>query len=185
MAEEPAEDIEVAEAKEDGGEKKKPPILTMILFAVNSLFMGAVAFLLHQNNQLQKKKETVQDIVEGLKKTKEEEAAGAPAPGHEIEELVLVPLETFVVNLAGDNGSKYIKVDIELELSNTEVVTEIEKRKPQVRDIIITLLSSKAYSQINSPEERDLLREEIRTTINGFLITGKVQKIYFSQFIIS
>ena len=55
----------------------------------------------------------------------------------------IYPLETFIVNLVGNQGKSYLKAKIELELNDEKLKKEIDKRLPQFRDTILTLLSSK------------------------------------------
>ncbi|MBW1839183.1 MAG: flagellar basal body protein FliL, partial [Deltaproteobacteria bacterium] len=38
------------------------------------------------------------------------------------------PLEVFIVNLAGTSGERYLKVNIELELKDSSLIIELEKR---------------------------------------------------------
>ena len=88
-----------------------------------------------------------------------------------------------MINLSGNRGSKLLKVNMELEVDGTKVGEEIDKRKPQIRDIIIILLSSKTYSQLSSAEGKEFLRDEIRDTVNSFLTTGKIKHVLFTEFI--
>jgi flagellar FliL protein len=76
-------------------------------------------------------------------------------------------------------------VNIELELKdlNGNVADEIDKRKAQVRDIIIILLSAKSYEEVSTREGKDNLRAEIKDTINSFLTKGKISSVYFTEFI--
>jgi len=182
---EPADIKVVGNKVKVGGDKKKPPILLILIFIINSGFNGTIAYLFYKNNQAQKNKETVQDIVDSMKASDDEDAMDEMNEADALLDIVLRPIDTFVVNLSGDGGARYIKIDMELELSNGDVSDELEKRKPQIRDIIITLLSSKTYEQIDSSEDKEFLREEVKNTINGFLVKGKVLKVYFSQFIVT
>ena len=96
----------------------------------------------------------------------------------------IYPLDTFIVNLVGNQGKSYLKAKIELELNDEKLKKEIDKRLPQFRDSILTLLSSKSNDQIKSLEGKYQLREEIVSMLNQFLVTGKVVNIYFTDFII-
>ncbi|MCK5421691.1 MAG: flagellar basal body-associated FliL family protein, partial [Deltaproteobacteria bacterium] len=51
------------------------------------------------------------------------------------------PLDVFIVNLAGTSGERYLKVNLELELKESSLAAELEKRSPQIRDTILLLLS--------------------------------------------
>ena len=94
-----------------------------------------------------------------------------------------VPLDYFLVNLAEDQGQKLFKVQMEFDVDSVDVQEEINKRMPQVRDMIIILLSSKSYNQISTPKGKERLKEEIRDTVNSFLTKGKINKVLFTQFI--
>ena len=64
-------------------------------------------------------------------------------------------LDTLIVNLADHGGKRYLRVTMELELKPnedidaSEVVEEIEKRLPQLRDAILMILPSKQYADIS------------------------------------
>lgn len=94
-------------------------------------------------------------------------------------------METFLVNLAGSRGGKLAKINMELEVDGAKVQEEIEKRKPQIRDIIITLLSSKNYDQVSTKDGKDALRNEIKDTVNSFLTKGHIKRVYFTEFILN
>ena len=94
-----------------------------------------------------------------------------------------IPLDYFLVNLAEDQGHKLFKVEMEFDVDSAAVQEEINKRMPQVRDIIIILLSSRNYNQISTPKGKERLKEEIRDTVNSFLTKGKINKVLFTRFI--
>jgi flagellar FliL protein len=95
----------------------------------------------------------------------------------------MIPLETFLINLAGSKGRKIAKINMEIEVEGEAVQQEIEKRKAQIRDIIIILFSSKTYAQVEDREGKEQLRNEIRDTVNAFLTKGKISRVYFTEFI--
>lgn len=95
----------------------------------------------------------------------------------------MIPMETFVVNLAGSRGRKLLKVNMEFEVEGDLVQDEIDKRKPQIRDIIIILLSSKTYEDLSARKGKEFLRDEIRDTVNAFLTRGRINKVLFTEFI--
>ncbi len=93
-------------------------------------------------------------------------------------------LDTFIVNLADEDGSRYLKVDMTLALSNKEVEKEIEKKLPVIRDAIITVISNKYYKDISTPAGKLALKREIMARVNLILTTGKVVDIYFTDFVV-
>jgi flagellar FliL protein len=93
-------------------------------------------------------------------------------------------LETFIVNLAGKGGNRYLKVTMDLELGNPELEAEITKRLPQVRDSILMILPTKRFEDISTVQGKTALREQLKEAINGFLAKGKITNIYFKEFVV-
>ena len=93
-------------------------------------------------------------------------------------------LDTFIVNLADAGGNRYLRVTMDLELNNEVLSDELDQRLPQVRDSILTILPTKRFEDINSAEGKTALRNEILETLNGFLIHGRINKIYFKEFVV-
>lgn len=176
MAEEEAAGQEAA-ATGGGNAKGQKPTLFIILAIINMVIVGAVGMMMYMGKKAEEAKPGLDNVIEGEKQALEEEAAAE-------EEFIgkLVPLETFLVNLAGTRGGKLMKINMSLEVGNDEVQAEIEKRKPQIRDIILILLSSKTYDQVSSREGKDFLRDEIKNTVNSFLTKGKVKRVLFTEF---
>lgn len=154
------------------------PTLFIILAIVNMLVVGAVGYMVWQGNMQREAEPGIDDVIQG-----EAEAQANPEEAEDVVMGQLIPMETFLVNLAGSRGRKLAKINMELEVEGEKVEEEIEKRKPQIRDIIIILLSSKAYAQVATKEGKDFLRDEIRDTVNAFLTTGKIKSVYFTEFV--
>lgn len=156
------------------------PTLFIILSVVNMLIVAGVGALLYLGKKKDAEKPTIDNVIQGEAEKQHEEAG-------QQEEFIgqLIPMETFLVNLAGSRGGKLARINMELEISNAEVQEEIDKRKPQIRDIIIILLSSKNFAQVSSREGKEQLRNEIRDTVNPFLTKGQIKRVYFTEFILN
>ncbi|MGK7346787.1 MAG: flagellar basal body-associated FliL family protein [Candidatus Nitrospinota bacterium M3_3B_026] len=92
-------------------------------------------------------------------------------------------LDPFIVNLTGD-VNRYLKVVVVLQLSDKNVAEEIANRSPQIKDTVITLLSSKTAEEILSIQGKYDLKMEMAKRINALLTTGVVRKLYFVEFVI-
>jgi flagellar FliL protein len=147
------------------------------LVVVNMLVVGFVGYMIWKGRKAEEAKPGVEKVIEGEAQTQVEENAAPEEVGK------VIPLETFVVNLAGSKGRKVLKVNMELELKGTEVVKEIDNRKAQIRDFIIIILSSKSYDEVSTKEGKDALRNEIKDNINSFLSKGKILNVYFTELI--
>lgn len=91
----------------------------------------------------------------------------------------------FLLNLnATTNQPRFIRTEIVLEASDKKVVTELEKRKPQVRDYIISLIRSRTFEQLRDAAGMELLRLEMMRDINSLISKGEVTNVYFVDLII-
>jgi flagellar FliL protein len=93
-------------------------------------------------------------------------------------------METLIVNLADQGGKRYLRVTMELELSSSEVVAEIEKRMPQLRDAILMILPTRQYADISTTQGKISLRDEILAKMNSYLKKGSILTIYFTEFVV-
>ncbi len=96
----------------------------------------------------------------------------------------LWPMEPYIVNLRDNNGERYLKVVMQLEMSNPELVSELNLLKPKLRDSTLDLLSAKSYQELQEFSGKQKLREDIMMRINSFLTSGKIVRIYFTDFVI-
>ena len=177
MAEEKAAAPDHSPVSHSGGSGQKPTLF-IILAIFNMIVVGAVGFMMYKGRQKEAEKPTIDHVIQGEAEAQEH---------HDGEEKAfvgkVVPLETFIVNLAQSKGRKVVKVNMELELAGDHVAEEIEKRKPQIRDIIIITLSSKTFEEISNREGKEALRAEIKDTINNFLTKGKIKNVFFTDLI--
>lgn len=177
MAEENAakEAAPAAPAPSPGG---KSPILLMALAVINMLVVAGVGFMLFKGKQKEASEPKIEHVIKG-----EHEAQEADAKEEKAFIGKVIPLETFIVNLSGTKGRRIAKVNMELELQGDQAQSEIDKRKAQIRDIIIIILSSKTYDEVATREGKDGLKSEIKDTLNAFLSKGKIVNVYFTEFI--
>ncbi len=94
------------------------------------------------------------------------------------------PMDQFVVNLLSESGSRFLKVSLQIELGNEEMVAEMDKKKPAIRDIVIRTLSSKTFEEIGTSKGKERLKDELVEIINEILADGQVKNIFFTDFVI-
>ena len=173
MAEE--EDLDELE-----GADKKKPIGMIIGIIVGLLVLGGGGYYAYINFFQEKPaEEKPAEGEEGKEEGKEE------APAEEDLDLgVMFSMDPFIVNLAGSEGKRFLKVTIFLELSTPEVREEIKGKIQKVTDSILVLLSSKAFEDVYSVQGKFKLKGEITTRVNRFLVVGHIKDAYFTEFII-
>lgn len=76
-------------------------------------------------------------------------------------------LETFTVNLVG--GEHYLQIELSLKLAEPKVGEEIKLRMPEIRDGVLRLLSAQKVDDLNTPEGKTRLSDDIRKQVNMVL----------------
>lgn len=148
--------------QEESTEKKKGSKTLLIIIIAVSVVLGAGGFVGFK-------------LMAGKSDTKEEKKV--------VEKTTTVPLDPFVLNLA-DRG-RYLKMTVQLELSDESYVELVNQKIPQLRDTIITLVSSKSVNSISSPEGKFQLKDEILFRANQILGGEKdiIKNLYFTEFV--
>jgi flagellar FliL protein len=163
------------EAPEQPPKKKsKLPLLVSVLVLVAGAgaaawYLGLLPFGGHGDRHA----EATAAIEEGG-----EHAAKPKGPGP------ILPLETFIANLADDGGNRYLKATFQVEFLGAAVPPDVNARLPQIRDLLLTLLSSKTFDEVRTAEGKQQLREEIIARINQVLDRDAVKAVYFTEFIV-
>jgi flagellar FliL protein len=171
MAEEEEELLDEVEIDDESAPKKKSPIkLIVILLVVLGLLGGGGFFAYKQYMQPDQSTEGA-----GAGETVEE---AAPNLG------IMFSLDPFIVNLAGSQGKRFLKVTVALELSAPEVHAEVNENIQKIMDSILVLLSSKNFEDVYSVQGKFKLKDEITARVNRFLILGHIKEAYFTEFII-
>jgi flagellar FliL protein len=96
----------------------------------------------------------------------------------------LRPLDPFIANLADEGGNRYLKATMQIEFSGQTVPESFDAHLPQIRDLILTLLSSRTFDQIRTPDGKQNLREDVIERINHALEQDAAKAVYFTEFIV-
>ena len=94
-----------------------------------------------------------------------------------------ITLDPFTVNLAGGQNYLQAAIAFEIDSENAELETELKDRKPQINDVIISILSSKSSGAIADGPGREKLKVEIKKSVDFLLAYGKIERVYFTTFI--
>ncbi|MDQ5985849.1 MAG: hypothetical protein CSYNP_01566 [Syntrophus sp. SKADARSKE-3] len=93
-------------------------------------------------------------------------------------------MEPLIINLADNNGERYLKLVMSFELTSAEAAKELDIVKPKLRDGIVDLLSNKSYKDLADNIGKQKLRDDIMLRGNSILLQGKITKVYFTEFVI-
>jgi flagellar FliL protein len=97
---------------------------------------------------------------------------------------VVYPLDVVVVNIANTQATRYLRSGISFEVADESILEELEKRKPQITDMIIMILSNKELDELSDFAGKNQIRKEIKEKVNSKLIAGKIKNVYFTEFVI-
>ncbi len=165
MAKEKEKEEKPAEGEQsEDGKKKGSKKLLIIIAAVVVLLIGggAAAYFLV------------------LSKPKDEKVEKKEAKQ---DEGINFALDPFVVNLTDQGANKFLKISVQLELSNVAVQEKAKAKSPQLRDAVISLLTSKSSDSLMNPDGKLQLKDEINVRANQILGPNSVRNVYLTDFV--
>ncbi len=176
----------------------KNPLL-VVLVLVNTLAVCAIGFFQFQNHKKLNSVTTAADVMQqqlaggehGAAAAGGEAAAagehGAPAAGGAAtaakSDGLMYPIDPFTANLAqGEGPKRYIRISLVLKFTKDTKKDEVDARKPQISDAIISMLNAKKPEELLKREGKEYLKEEIKTAVNNFLVDGHLEDIFYVGF---
>lgn len=194
-----AEENKTADHEGSSAASGKNPLL-VVLVLVNTLAVCAIGFFQFQNHKKLNSVTTAADVMQQQLASGEHggaavegepgapaaagEHGGAPgaAPAAKTDGL-MYPIDPFTANLAqGEGPKRYIRISLVLKFTKDTKKEEVDSRKPQISDAIISMLNAKKPEELLKREGKDYLKEEIKTAINNFMIDGHLEDIYYVGF---
>ncbi|MEB0135233.1 flagellar basal body-associated protein FliL [Actimicrobium sp. CCC2.4] len=152
-----------------GGKKKSKLKLIIIAVVVLALAGGGAGYFL-----MGKKAKPAGEHAE-----EPHEVAKAP---------VFLVLDPFTVNLQQEAGDQYLQIAMTVQVADDKQSEEIKVYLPQIRSRVLMVLSSKKASEINTPDGKKELADDIIAAIKKpFSERGKAQKVndvFFTSFVI-
>lgn len=137
------------------------------------------------------------------------------AEDSDVQKGIIVDLGDFILNLTDVSPRKYLKANVAIEVSSkpedaeaaapkkegghggegggegggaapaSPVAAEMAQYKPAIRDAVITTLSSKTSSELQTVAGKELAKEQITEAVNGILAGNReVIRVSFGDFII-
>jgi len=172
MAEE--EKVEAEEGKEPEKPEKKSSKKLMVIIGVAVLLLGGGGFAGW--------KFLLADKASGPE-GESGQGTGAAAEGTP-KIAIIYDMKPFIVNLLGNQGKRYLKAKVDIEVDSEETASELKDRQSQLRDAVLLLLAGKSFEDISSPEGKTQLRNELIGRINEHLKSGTIQNLYFTEFVV-
>jgi flagellar FliL protein len=124
-------------------------------------------------------------------KINEMNVKAATADGQKGEEAVVArkmgpiySMPSFIVNLDDPKLRKYLRLTMDMEITDDKTLVEFEGKLPQIRDAVLTILPSNRYEEITTVAGKNALRTELLAAANSFFGKETVVNIYFTEFVI-
>lgn len=93
-------------------------------------------------------------------------------------------LSTFNMNLGNPLENRYIRLDVSIEYRGGEAQKkELEKRVPQIRDVVVSVVSRKTREFLLAPDGKNQLRKELLTKINRFM-SKPIESVFITDILI-
>lgn len=175
MAEEERE-----ESKEGEQKGKKSPVLLIVIVVVAVLLIVAIALFAFLLTGSEEQPQGGAKAAKGQMMQREGSARNPDMANIG----PMVEMEDFTVNLLNENGKRYLRTKLNLELDSEDLMPEIDKKIPVIRDIIIQILASKQVEEITTKDGKERLKDELVKVVNRALIDGQIKNIYFTTFVI-
>ena len=160
-------ETEQTTAAEAPASKKKSKLVLWLILGAAIVLLGGGGFLAQKYLQ------------------KSAPAAGSDDAKSDVKSMM--NLDSFLVNLADTESTRFVKVTFRLGL-DTEGVGEDYSSNPVIlaatRDKIISLLSTRTAEDILTIEGKDRLRSEIKEQVNRILPEGQVIEVFIIDFVV-
>lgn len=154
-----------------GGRLKTIGIPAGIFIALAGIAFALNIYLLKPMLVVNEKEEAKEESAE---QSKEEHHAGK-----------ILPLDPAIVNIAGTNGRRYLKVTVQIEIpEEEELIKEVEARKPLLSDRLIQILAVKPLEEVTSEGSLQALKQQITDQFGKELGIDRLKNVYLTEFVI-
>lgn len=92
--------------------------------------------------------------------------------------------KSVVVNVAGTSGSRYLKASFVVSGSDASLGTVFQERRPELADATLAVLSLVTLADVDRPEIRSTLRDQLVAAYNKRLGQNLAEQVYFSEFVV-
>ena len=96
---------------------------------------------------------------------------------------IFMDIENITVNLADTDQSRFLRAKIKLEVRNDDAQTKVTENMVKINDLIITVLASKKFSDIRTPQGKYALKEDLIYRMNRITGGKPIKNLYFTDFV--
>lgn len=96
---------------------------------------------------------------------------------------IFVDMDNITVNLADTDQSRFLRVKMKLEVNGKQGEKLVKMNSAQIKDLVITILSSKTFDDVRTPQGKFALKEELAYRINQLIGGHPINDVYFTDFV--
>ncbi|WP_017862277.1 flagellar basal body-associated protein FliL [Leptospira interrogans] len=95
--------------------------------------------------------------------------------------------EEFRINTSDKGEAHFVKMKLAFGIAKEDqtLSAELAERNEQMRDLIKLIVGRKFKDELINIEDQLDFREEIKAQVNHILTEGKIQEVYFTEFIVN
>ncbi len=93
-------------------------------------------------------------------------------------------LDGLIINPAGSGGKRFLLIGLGLESAQPEALEEVGSREIVIRDAVLSALGGRSVEELSDIGLRDQVKEQVREAINGILLQGQIDRLYFTQYVL-
>jgi flagellar FliL protein len=95
----------------------------------------------------------------------------------------LVEMDNFVVNVNSDEGTKYLKAAVVVELTHETLNEPFEKWKQVIRNEMLVYLSSLEVDETRTIKQKRKIEGHLKGIVNKRVGADMVSGVYFTEFV--
>lgn len=107
--------------------------------------------------------------------------AAEPGP---LKDIAFVPLETMVVSLGPDSGSRHLRFTAQVEVV-TAAVSDVTLLKPRILDVLNSYLRAIDTAAIENPQAMARLRAQMLRRVQVVTGEGRVRDLLITEFVLN
>ena len=93
-------------------------------------------------------------------------------------------IESIVVNPAETQGTRYLSCSVSFEVASKEDLKAFEEKSVKIKDLLITILSSKTVDELADIKLRNDMRRQILAVVNRFTAPAQASAVYLTDFVL-
>lgn len=109
------------------------------------------------------------------------------APNAAPEAAVVVSLPDTTINLSGDDGFSYLRIEIAVTVAgpmSTDALRQLaDARKAAMLDVLNSVVQGQRFSRLRTPDGRRALAERLRAGFDSVLAPARARQVFFEEFV--